>query len=238
MKRILVLVAALLISWLVVPSTAVDPPPTILAVSTYAYDASPMSVVLTNTSSERGPPIHLPAASWDSVDSSSHGTVARSDVAPTPYADTPLHTASAETASGHLVMATPTSPDDGQVSDEEVSSLQRAGVAAESGDDLVDVWRAVGPDEAADIARSQAYKPGPGQIGKYFYPTREQAESLAGNYTKRGIGAPYTLTSGKVPRSLFDNVDSIHPAGEGPAWFFPNSQLPGICRVTCHGPVG
>jgi hypothetical protein len=64
--------------------------------------------------------------------------------------------------------------------------LGRAGtkVAKSSDDDSVDVWRVVGPEEAADIAKSGSYGPGSGNAGKYFYPTRGQAEKLADMYTK------------------------------------------------------
>lgn len=97
------------------------------------------------------------------------------------------------------------------------------------------VFRAVGPEELASIRAVGGYTPGPGNIGKYFYPTQAQAESLAARYTELGIGGPYTITSGKVPTALLDDVDAIYPAGEGPAWFIHNEQLPSICEVICLG---
>ncbi len=114
-----------------------------------------------------------------------------------------------------------------------LSGLWPFSAAADSG--MTSVFRAVGPDEAASIDAAKAYTPGPGNIGKYFYPTEAQAESLAAKYSELGIGGPYTITTGRVPSAVLDGVDSIHPAGEGPAWFFGNDQLPSICDVVCIG---
>src|SRR5690606_18114510 len=66
------------------------------------------------------------------------------------------------------------------------ASVPDRGVAANTGDDLVDVWRTVGPDEAADIAATGAYRVQPGGEGKYFFPTQAQAENLANMYNKAG----------------------------------------------------
>ena len=50
------------------------------------------------------------------------------------------------------------------------SAVGRA--AVKGGDELVDVFRVVGPEEAADIAKTGAYRVQPRGAGKYFFPPR------------------------------------------------------------------
>lgn len=97
------------------------------------------------------------------------------------------------------------------------------------------VYRIVGPDEAADIAATGAYRNPAGLEGKYFFPTQAQAENLAAMYGKAGIGGPYTLTSGVVPRGVYAAGEQIAAAGEGPAMFLRTPQLPSVGDVTIHG---
>jgi hypothetical protein len=54
----------------------------------------------------------------------------------------------------------------------------------------VTVWRVVEQAELDDIRKRQAYHVPAGLTGKYYYPTREQAERLAKLYTQKGIGGP------------------------------------------------
>ncbi|WP_460985761.1 hypothetical protein, partial [Sinomonas halotolerans] len=115
------------------------------------------------------------------------------------------------------------------------SGAKVIGATSKGSDDLIQIWRAVGPDEAADVAKSGVYRPGPGLEGKYFFPTKDQAENLARMYTSNNIGGPYTLTSGLVPRSTLQQADAVNAVGEGPGWYLRNSQLPDICNVSCHG---
>ncbi len=112
------------------------------------------------------------------------------------------------------------------------------GVAAKSGDDLVDVFRVVGPEEAADIAKTGAYRVQPGGEGKYFFPTQGQAENLGQMYTKAGWGGQQTLTRGQVPSSVIARAEAVNAGTEGPAWFIRSPDIPSICNVSCIGPVG
>ena len=118
-----------------------------------------------------------------------------------------------------------------------LGQLRAVSPAGQAADDAVDVFRAVGPDETADIAQSGVYRNPAGLEGKYFYPTREQAENLGQMYTKAGIGGPYSITSGTAPRSVIEQAEPINPVGEGPAWFFRNDQLPSVSNATIHGPI-
>lgn len=108
---------------------------------------------------------------------------------------------------------------------------------ARAGDELVDVWRVVGSDEAAQIARSGTYRVQPGGMGKYFFPTQGQAENLGQGYIKIGQGQQ-TLTHGQAPRSVIDRAEPVHAASEGPAWFVRTADIPSICNVICIGPIG
>jgi hypothetical protein len=97
------------------------------------------------------------------------------------------------------------------------------------------IFRIVGPEEAADIAESGAYRNPFGLEGKYFFPTQQQAENLSAMYTKAGIGGPYTLTSGVVAQTILDAAEEVNAAGEGTAFFLRSEQLPFVTDVTVHG---
>lgn len=120
---------------------------------------------------------------------------------------------------------------------ESSTRIRSFGVAAETAPEAAQVFRVVGPEEAADIAKTGAYRSPAGLEGKYFFPTRAQAENLGQMYTKAGIGAPYRVTSGTVARGVLDQADAIHAAGEGPGFFFQNPPLQQIFNVTDHGPI-
>lgn len=88
------------------------------------------------------------------------------------------------------------------------------------------VFRVVGPEEAADVAESLAYRNPEWLEGKYFFPTQEQAVNLAEMFGKADIGGPYTLTSGVVAQSVLDAAEEVNAAGEGLAYFIRNAALP------------
>lgn len=97
------------------------------------------------------------------------------------------------------------------------------------------IFRVVGPEEAADIAEVGVYRNPYGLEGKYFFPTVKQAVNLARMFTKLGLGGPYTLTSGLVAQVVLDAAEQLNAAGEGTAFFLSNEQLPLITDVTIHG---
>ncbi len=98
------------------------------------------------------------------------------------------------------------------------------------------IFRAVEPDELADLMGSGQYRniAGIGD-GKYFFPTRQQADAFAEMMTKRGMGGPYCTTSGCMPSNLLRQVERISPAGEGAAYYIPESMLPYIDDIIIHG---
>lgn len=98
------------------------------------------------------------------------------------------------------------------------------------------IYRAVEPDELADLMGSGQYRniPGIGD-GKYFFPTHAQAEAFADMMTKRGMGGPYCVTSGCIPANVLRQVDRISPAGEGAAYYIPEGLLPYIDDIVIHG---
>jgi len=68
-------------------------------------------------------------------------------------------------------------------------------------------------------------------VGKYFYPTQEQAANLAAKYSKMGLGE-HTVTSGRISTDVLRrSAEPISPAGEGPAYFIRNDVLPQITNV-------
>ena len=93
-------------------------------------------------------------------------------------------------------------------------------LAAKSGTTL---YRAVGPDELADLQKLGRYRVPPGGTeGKYFFETSEQASNFA-----RMMGdKPYTTTSVRVPRAGLGKGDRINPAREGPGYFFRTPDMP------------
>jgi hypothetical protein len=97
-----------------------------------------------------------------------------------------------------------------------------------------EIWRAVEPDELADLIGSGKYRPGPGNEGKYFFPTKAQAKNLADNILP---GRKFCITSGCIDSSVLAKIDKIYPAGEGQAWFIPNELLPYIDNIVVHGPA-
>ncbi|MGL5830216.1 MAG: hypothetical protein ACRC0L_11695, partial [Angustibacter sp.] len=57
-------------------------------------------------------------------------------------------------------------------------SVSDAAVAANAGDDVARLYRAVDPAELKDIAGTGVYRSAPGGTeGKYFFPTKAQAEN-------------------------------------------------------------
>ncbi len=132
MKRFFVLVAALLISWLIAPAAAAsDPPMSIAAASTCAYDTSPMSALPNATAPDRGPP------TWDSTSTStycavgswSNGAATRLD-GPTPAVAT-IYANSAELA--QVARAMTTTGGQVEVADGALSVVPGERVAANAG---------------------------------------------------------------------------------------------------------
>jgi hypothetical protein len=98
------------------------------------------------------------------------------------------------------------------------------------------IFRAVEPDELADLVGSGQYRNIPGiGGGKYFFPTKQQADTFAEMMLKANIGGPYCTTSGCIPANLLRQVDRISPAGEGAAYFVPESMLSYIDDIVIHG---
>jgi hypothetical protein len=106
------------------------------------------------------------------------------------------------------------------------SLLAGFGVAAKGGKTL---YRAVGPEELADIQKVGGYRVKSGMAeGKYFFDTPEQASNFARMMGKQ----PYTTTSVRVSGSNLAKGQRINPAKEGPGYFFDTSDVPwGTVRV-------
>jgi hypothetical protein len=111
-----------------------------------------------------------------------------------------------------------------------------AEAGATLGDDVTRLYRAVEPSELKDIMGTGVYRSAPGGTeGKYFFPTKGQAENFSKMMEKTGNG-PYCITSGCIPNSALRGIEPIRPAGEGTAYFVPDALLPYFNRIVIHGP--
>jgi RHS repeat-associated protein len=100
---------------------------------------------------------------------------------------------------------------------------------------IVPLFRTMGAEEAADIASSGAFRSGPGLEGKYFFQTRQQAENLAGMFSKY---ENQTLATGQISsEDLTAYGEAVNAAGEGPAVWIPTEALPLISNVNLEGPI-
>lgn len=88
------------------------------------------------------------------------------------------------------------------------------------------LFRAVGSEEAADIADTGTYRIAGDSVrgGKYFYPTQEQAQSLVDR------GWAMHVTSGTFSQEAIDAATPLNIASEGPGYYIPEQFFP-------HGPV-
>ncbi len=206
--------------------------PTSATVGVRVCDVHPQSASMTDTVTARGSPGYDPSGTTDdAVDYGSHGASARSATATSPAITTYDRT----TALVQIARTAGTTDRIAQVTDGNSVVFEPTGGAANKGDDLVDVWRVVGPDEAADIARTGGYRVQPGGEGKYFFPTSGQAENLGQMYNKANWPGPQTLTGGQVPRSVIARAESVNAGTEGPGWFIRSPDIPNICNVQCLG---
>jgi hypothetical protein len=91
--------------------------------------------------------------------------------------------------------------------------------AAEKG--AVSVFRTVGEQEAADVAKRGTYALSQGLEGKYFFQTEAQAVKLGQMYAPFG---KQILTSGKIGASILRQAENLSAAGEGPAIFVRGAE--------------
>ena len=113
-------------------------------------------------------------------------------------------------------------------------SLALAGGTVTLGGAPVAVYRTVDAIELADVALAGVYRTGAGQVGKYLYPSLEQAVSLAARYQSMGWGAQTVTTATTTWRTLYMS-ESFTAATEGLAYFVRSESLHLIGRVTLLG---
>jgi hypothetical protein len=103
---------------------------------------------------------------------------------------------------------------------------------ADGGDELVELYRAVKPDELADIERIGGFQSLPGLEGKYFTTSPSAASSYA-RQAVQGFGdPPYTIVSTQVPKQVLDIPGISATVDRGiPAFVLPNDTLPGLQPV-------
>lgn len=104
--------------------------------------------------------------------------------------------------------------------------------AARGADNAVEasttLYRAVGPDELADITATGAFRNLGSAEGKYFTTSAENASWYA-KQAVAGFGdAPYTIVQTQVPNSVLGGLSSATVDRGVPAWVLPNNRLPGL----------
>lgn len=97
------------------------------------------------------------------------------------------------------------------------------------------IFRAIEPDELADLADLGAFRTVAGLEGKYFWPTQAQAGEFAEMMTKRGMGGPYCIASGCIPARVLRQIEAVLMDGLGSAYFIPEEYLPLIDNILIHG---
>ncbi|MEV4568645.1 hypothetical protein AB0K12_33165 [Nonomuraea sp. NPDC049419] len=98
----------------------------------------------------------------------------------------------------------------------ELPGLEAAGV--------VPLWRAVAEAELKSVEERGAYTVIQGLEGKYFFPTREQAENFAKLAQERGWGT-YVVTQAEIDARHLAKAEAIAAAGEGSAYFLRNGLV-------------
>ncbi len=95
--------------------------------------------------------------------------------------------------------------------------------------DLVDVYRAVGPDELADILNTGRFNSPYGLEGKYFTSSAESAGFYAQQAVRAFNDPPYTIVQSQLPRNVLNMPGIQATVDRGiPAWVIPNRHLPAM----------
>ncbi|MCP3995478.1 MAG: RHS repeat-associated core domain-containing protein [bacterium] len=97
---------------------------------------------------------------------------------------------------------------------------------ARRGDDLVDLFRAVGPDELGDIQNTGKLINRGSAEGKYFTSSVEGASDYARQAVRAFGDPPYTTIRTQIPRSHLPA--SVDVDGGIPAYVIPDDTLPSL----------
>lgn len=88
------------------------------------------------------------------------------------------------------------------------------------------MYRAVGPNELADIRATKQIRNRGSAEGKYFTSSSEYASEYAKKAVSMFGDAPYTTIKTQVPRSSLPSPVSVD--GGIPAYVIPDNALPGL----------
>ncbi|MBB5767285.1 RHS repeat domain-containing protein [Xanthomonas euroxanthea] len=107
-----------------------------------------------------------------------------------------------------------------------------------SGTRTTSLFRAVGPDELADIKAMSAFRNLGSAEGKYFTTSASEASAYAKQAVKAFGDQPYTIVSTKVPTSIFKGLSPVTVDRGIPAWVIPTERLPGLVpRIMNNSPL-
>jgi RHS repeat-associated protein len=107
-----------------------------------------------------------------------------------------------------------------------ISSMVDAFSSAPGGTPTTPLYRAVGPDELADINSTQALRNLGSAEGKYFTSSAEHASDYARQAVRAFGDPPYTIIRTDVPTSSLPRPVSVD--GGIPAYVIPDASLPGL----------
>ena len=100
------------------------------------------------------------------------------------------------------------------------------------------LFRAVGPDELADIYATNALRNLGSAEGKYFTTSAVEAAAYAKQAVKAFGDQPYTIIRTDVPNGIFRSLSPAVVDRGIPAWVIPTDRLPGLVpRVMDHSPL-
>ena len=96
-------------------------------------------------------------------------------------------------------------------------------------DDVVNLYRAVGPDELNDIIKSGVFKSPYGIETKYFTTSGQQASTYAQMAVMKFKDPPYTIIKTQIPKNaLNDPLLNVTVEKGIKAYALPNNMLPGL----------
>ena len=188
--RLIALVVAIAATWLGIPQVAAAVVAPATPAATYNYDGCYRAAVAADLTTERGPTTtghhYTP---YDGVHRCSRGPSACSDGS----TECPITNYDSRTTLPQVACAACTPTDEARQSDTELSRPARAGVAANSGDDAVQLFRHAGPEELADLKATGTFNLGKNSTGKYFADNAQDA-SAWGAWLNGGQGGVVSTT--------------------------------------------
>ncbi|ECG5958903.1 hypothetical protein E1630_23125 [Salmonella enterica subsp. enterica serovar Baguida] len=96
-------------------------------------------------------------------------------------------------------------------------------------DEVVNLYRAIGPDELSQILETNTFKNPYGIEGKYFTSSLEKAKDYAKMAENSFKDPPYSFVRTEIPKNVLDNPAYYAEVDGGiPAYVLPDDVLSGL----------